>query len=68
MTIPAMKNVIPSAKAIYEMIWMKCSISIAIGVWAVSVRVITLAIKPMNVLSPTAITSPRPWPDLTRVP
>jgi len=65
---PTMKKVIPRKKATYEMMWIKCSISTAIGVMVTSVSVMTLAIRPMKVLSPTLITRPRPVPDLIRVP
>ena len=44
------------------MIWMKCSISLAIGVSSDSNPEAKFAIRPITVLSPQLITIPRPVP------
>lgn len=58
-----MEKVPPRKKATPVMIWMKCSISIAIGVCPTSRLEARIAIRPITVRSPVLITMPVAEPE-----
>jgi hypothetical protein len=62
------KKVTPRMMATAEIMWIKCSISMAIGVFTVPVDEANLAILPMTVLSPVAKTIPSQLPETHKVP
>lgn len=62
-----MKNDTPRKTATPVMIWMKCSISLAMGVSPISKPDARFAIRPITVRSPVLITTPLPVPEITLV-
>ena len=57
-----MKKLTPRKMATAVMMWMKCSISLAMGVWPPSSPETSPAILPITVLSPTLTTIPTQVP------
>lgn len=57
-----MKKVTPKKTATPVIMWIKCSISTAMGVLPVSRPDVRVAMRPMTVRSPVQITTPRAVP------
>lgn len=61
--IDRIKKLTPRKTATPVIIWMKCSISLAMGVFPVSRPEVRVAMRPMTVRSPVQTTIPRAVPD-----